>query len=87
MRACSFRQLASSALLPGNHLEGFLEWMLEKSICRAVARHGTPCSKRGPERACNWRDQAGKLRTCIGKSSLSFLVFVTVLFCNTMAVA
>ncbi len=51
MRACSFRQLASSALLPGNHLEGFLEWMLEKSICRAVARRGTPCSKRGPGRS------------------------------------
>jgi hypothetical protein len=84
---CSFRQLASSVLLPRSLLEGFLESMLEKSMRRTVARHGTLCSKRGPGRACNWRDQVEKLRTGIGKSSLSFLVFVTVLFCNTMAIA
>jgi hypothetical protein len=83
MRVCGFRQLASSALLPGNLLEGLLESMLERSMRRTVARR----SKRGPGRACNWRDQAEKLRIGIGKSSPTFLVFVTVIVCNTMAIA
>ena len=80
-------QPGCSSSARGNLLEFVLEPVLDNSMRRAVARHGTLCSKRGPGRACNWRDQAGKLMTSIGKSSLSFLVFVTVLFCNTMAVA
>ena len=80
-------QPGCSSSARGNLLEFVLESVVDNSLRRAVAQHGRLCSKRGPGRACNWRDQAGKLRTSIGKSSLSFLVFVTVLFCNTMAVA
>ena len=87
MRGHSFPHLAGSTLLPGDFLEAFLESILENSMRRAVGRCEGLRFKRSHRSAGSWRRFAEKLRAGIAKSGIRFVVFATLLFCNTMVAA